>query len=194
MNHNHLGKIYSRNGMTVTEAARHLTALHFAKEALSPGERELLSIAEGLLELVRQGAAIYMDSAAIEADLYEDAAPESPVETRPRPSDALRTCDRSALHAIFDRYGITDVQVFGSAAKGTDHPGSDLDLLFLAPDNFSGFTMVDLAEDLQVVLGVQVDLVSNQHDNRGGTMDRIRASAVPLNRYLRAHPHSASPD
>ncbi len=39
-------------GMTFDEARQQLTALHFAKEALSDTEREVLHIAEGLLRLV----------------------------------------------------------------------------------------------------------------------------------------------
>ena len=156
------------NGMRVNEAARYLADLHSTKTALTPSEQELLAVAEGLLELVRQGTTVFMDSAAIEADLYDTALPEAPTATRPRPSDALRTCDRAALQVIFDRYGITDVQVFGSVARGADQPGSDLDLLFFGPDNFSAFTMIDLADDLEALLGVPVDLVSNHPTTRRG--------------------------
>ena len=172
------------NGMRVNEAARYLADLHSTKTALTPSEQELLAVAEGLLELVRQGTTVFMDSAAIEADLYDTALPEAPTATRPRPSDALRTCDRAALQVIFDRYGITDVQVFGSVARGADQPGSDLDLLFFGPDNFSAFTMIDLADDLEALLGVPVDLVSNHPANRGISKYSIRATAIPLSRVI----------
>ena len=41
-------------GMTLDEARSRLTALHFAKEALTPPEREILQIAWGLLRLLDQ--------------------------------------------------------------------------------------------------------------------------------------------
>lgn len=44
--------------LTVDDARRKLAGWHFAKEALSKGEREILYVAEALLrELDRQGAA-----------------------------------------------------------------------------------------------------------------------------------------
>lgn len=46
------------NRMPLDEAARRVSALHFATEALSAEERNLLDIAEGLLELVHVGAAV----------------------------------------------------------------------------------------------------------------------------------------
>jgi hypothetical protein len=39
-------------GLSIDEARRKLSGLHFAKEALSPGEREILYIAEGLMRLI----------------------------------------------------------------------------------------------------------------------------------------------
>ena len=39
-------------GMTLEEARRLVSAWHFAKEALTPPEREMLVVAEGLLRLI----------------------------------------------------------------------------------------------------------------------------------------------
>ena len=36
---------------------------------------------------------------------------------------------RSDIVALAERYGITNVQLFGSVARGTDGPDSDIDLL-----------------------------------------------------------------
>lgn len=38
-------------GITLQEARQELSNLHFAKESLSPGERRILYLAEGLLRL-----------------------------------------------------------------------------------------------------------------------------------------------
>lgn len=101
-----------------------------------------------------------------------------------KPGDALLATDPDGLQEIWDRYAITDVRVFGSVARGDDEPGSDLDLLFRGPDNFSLFTMVDLNDDLEALLGVPVDLVSNHPANQGRTMQAIRAAAIPLAEVL----------
>ena len=101
-----------------------------------------------------------------------------------KPGDALLAADPSRLQEIWDRYAITDVQVLGSVARGADEPGSDLDLLFRGPETFSLFTMIDLADDLEALLGVPVDLVSNHPDNQGRTMEAIRAAAIPLAEIL----------
>ena len=102
-------------------------------------------------------------------------------ETR-QPSDALREVDRDALQAVFDRHQITDVLVSGPTAFGADEPGNDLDLLFSGPETFSLFTLVDLTDDLETLLGVPVNLVSNHPVNRGWLMDHYRAAAPPRRR------------
>jgi predicted nucleotidyltransferase len=58
------------------------------------------------------------------------------------------------------RYGITELSVFGSVARGEDTPRSDVDLLYvLAPDATLGWDIVDLRDDLEEILGRPVDLV-----------------------------------
>ena len=36
---------------------------------------------------------------------------------------------REAFQALLDRYGATNPRLFGSVARGTAHPGSDIDIL-----------------------------------------------------------------
>lgn len=92
--------------------------------------------------------------------------------------------DRDALQAVFDRYQVVDVLVSGPTASDADEPGEALDLLFSHPEDFSGFTMVDLTDDLKALLGVPVNLVSNHPVNRGWLMNHYRAIARPLNDLL----------
>ena len=101
-----------------------------------------------------------------------------------RPSDALRAVDRDAMQAVFDRYQVVDVLVTGPTASGIDAPGSDLDLLFSGPETFSLLALVDLADDLETLLDVPVNLVSNHPVNQGWLMDHYRATALPLNDLL----------
>ena len=98
------------------------------------------------------------------------------------------------MQAVFDRYQVVDVLVTGPTASGTDEPVSDLDLLFSGPDTFSLFTLVDLTEDLEALLGVPVNLVSNHPVNQGWLMDQYRAAAVPLDDLLQHLDQQAADD
>ena len=58
-------------------------------------------------------------------------------------------------------YGIAELAVFGSVARGEDGPGSDIDLLYVrAPSTVMGFVkLARFQEALEDVLGRSVDLV-----------------------------------
>jgi len=69
--------------------------------------------------------------------------------------------DDAALAAICDRYGIEELKVFGSRARGTADAGSDIDVLYsLRPGRKLGWEIEQLADDLADLLGHHVDLVS----------------------------------
>ena len=44
--------------------------------------------------------------------------------------DFVGSVDRDRLAAVCRRYGIANLSVFGSVARGTSTPSSDLDLLY----------------------------------------------------------------
>lgn len=70
------------------------------------------------------------------------------------------------------------VRLFGSAARGEDRPGSDIDLLVDFDAESSLFDLIRLTRELEKRLGVHVDVVST-----GGLKDRdtrILAEAVDL--------------
>jgi predicted nucleotidyltransferase len=76
-----------------------------------------------------------------------------------RPSIALEM-NRSAIRELVARYPTANPRVFGSVLHGTDKDGSDLDLLV---DALPGATLLDLGglyEELQTLLGVDVDLLT----------------------------------
>lgn len=56
---------------------------------------------------------------------------------------------------ICRRYGVRRLQMFGSAAEGTDGPDSDVDLLveFVSGQYPSGFALVDFQDELSVTFG-----------------------------------------
>ena len=68
---------------------------------------------------------------------------------------------------LFRRYPIRRLGIFGSVVRGDARPGSDIDILveFSEP---VGFEIVDLAMELETLLGHKVDLVS-----RKGIRDRL---------------------
>lgn len=75
--------------------------------------------------------------------------------------------DEPKLDALCWRYGVARLEVFGSVARGTAGPDSDLDLLYeLAPGSTLGWEIDDLQEELTVLFGRRVDLVSKRKLHR----------------------------
>ena len=74
-------------------------------------------------------------------------------------TEEIRRRLREARDDLFRRYPIRRLGLFGSFARGEGTPESDIDILveFSKP---VGFEIVDLAIELEALLGHQVDLVS----------------------------------
>ncbi len=77
-----------------------------------------------------------------------------------RPRDVLAS-HRDDLLALAARHGFLDARVFGSVAKGTDGPGSDVDLLVSAPAGTGLMAVSTFALAAQDLLGLPVDLVTD---------------------------------
>ncbi|MCL2455368.1 MAG: nucleotidyltransferase family protein [Micrococcales bacterium] len=70
---------------------------------------------------------------------------------------------RRSLAEVCVRYGFARLEVFGSVARGEEHPGSDVDLLYdLAPHRHLTWEIVDAADEIAEILGRPVDLVSRR--------------------------------
>lgn len=91
--------------------------------------------------------------------------------------DRVRAARDSILRAAADRR-ISDVRVFGSVARGEAGEGSDLDLLVHPEPGASLFDLAGFMAQVEELLGVDVDVVSDR--GTGPVMDRIRREAVPL--------------
>lgn len=97
-------------------------------------------------------------------------------------SGAEAAVDQGLLAAICERYGIARLVIFGSVARGTADPASDLDILYeLRPDRRLGWEIEDLTDELSGLFGRRVDLVS-----RSALHPRLRAAVLTEARPLYA--------
>jgi predicted nucleotidyltransferase len=86
---------------------------------------------------------------------------------------AGRPVDLVRLAEVCQRFGVSELAVFGSVARGDARPDSDVDLLFtLAPGARLGFALFDLERELTELFGRDVDLLSK------GSIHRLLRDAV----------------
>ena len=95
----------------------------------------------------------------------------------------LRTSKRNAILSLAARHGAHDLRVFGSIARGEQRgdndASSDLDLLVSWDRGRDLFDHVELKEDLQDLLGVKVDVITEK-TLHWYIRDRVIAAARPL--------------
>lgn len=80
---------------------------------------------------------------------------------------------RGELLEVLRRHGVTNPEIFGSAARGDDREDSDLDLLVDFPAGTDIIDIIGIKRELEDVLGVPVDLVP-----RNGLKERVRSRAA----------------
>lgn len=94
------------------------------------------------------------------------------------PTVALLRSRRDEIVRVAAAHGASNVRVFGSVARGSAGPGSDIDLLVDFEPGRTLLNQVGLWRDLEALLGRSVDVIS-----AGGLTDRdddIRADALAL--------------
>lgn len=73
----------------------------------------------------------------------------------------VTSVDRNRLDQTCRRFGIAELAVFGSEARGSASQGSDVDLLYvLRTDRTLGWEIFQLEDELAALFGRPVDLVS----------------------------------
>lgn len=86
---------------------------------------------------------------------------------------------RSLIRTIAKAHGARSVELFGSAARGEDRPGSDLDFMVELERGRSLLDLIGMAHDLEEVLGRKVEVMT-----RAGMKPRVlteaRRDAVPI--------------
>ena len=95
-----------------------------------------------------------------------------------KPSCALEL-HRARLLARLDRAPVRNPRVFGSVAGGRDRDGSDLDLLVDVAPGATLFALGELQIDLEEMLGVHVDLLTERDLPESFRRD-VLAQARPL--------------
>lgn len=92
---------------------------------------------------------------------------------------ALVEARREEIRSIAARHHSRSISLFGSAARGDDQPGSDLDFLVEFEPGARPFELLLLGAALEAALGVPVDIGTRQ-TLRDGVRDEVLAEAVPL--------------
>jgi len=82
----------------------------------------------------------------------------------------LRRAD--LIRSLAKAHGAQSLALFGSAARGEERPGSDLDFVVELAPGRSLLDLISLNHDLEALLGRKVDAVS-----AAGMKPRVRASA-----------------
>ncbi len=71
--------------------------------------------------------------------------------------------DQAALIAFCRRNRVAKLELFGSRAKGTARPDSDVDLLVTFEDGYTpGLEFFGMGDELEVILGRHVDLLTRR--------------------------------
>src|SRR5438874_7380270 len=86
---------------------------------------------------------------------------------------------RDEILRIAAQHGATNVRVFGSVARGTAGPDSDLDLLVDVTGDTSPWFPGGLIADLEELLGCHVDVATERTLHRR-IRDRVLVESRPL--------------
>jgi uncharacterized protein len=80
------------------------------------------------------------------------------------------------LREILERHGVTEASVFGSYARGSAVPGSDLDLLVAFAPDVDPWECLALQEELNSILDGGADVITrlNKHFARYVKPDLVR--------------------
>lgn len=86
---------------------------------------------------------------------------------------------RDEIKAIVARHHGRSVAVFGSVARGDEHPDSDIDFLVELEPGARPIEILSIGVELEELLGVKVD-VGTRAILRDGVRDEVLAEAVAL--------------
>lgn len=114
--------------------------------------------------------------AAVPGRRYDGLMAETAAPTRKPlsgPTGRRVAAHRGELLELLRRHGVTNPEIFGSAARGDDREDSDVDLLVDFAPGTDIIDIIGIKRELEDVLGVPVDLVP-----RNGLKERVRSRAA----------------
>jgi predicted nucleotidyltransferase len=98
---------------------------------------------------------------------------------KPMDLQTLLEQKREQVLEIAARYGTYDVRVFGSVARSEANDASDIDILVNMESGRSLMDLGGLLYDLQELLGIEVDVVTEK-GLRARFREQVLREAVPL--------------
>ena len=66
--------------------------------------------------------------------------------------------EKEKILAVAERYGVYNIRIFGSYARGDDRPDSDIDILIDLEEGRSLLDLIAIQQDLEDLLGRKVDV------------------------------------
>jgi len=98
-------------------------------------------------------------------------------ETSAAPDLSSIRAKRIQIEAAAQRYGASNIRVYGSVARGEAHPESDVDILVEMEEGRSLLDLAGLHIELEEILGFPVEIGT---DVKPRLRDRVHSEAVPL--------------
>ncbi len=86
---------------------------------------------------------------------------------------------RAELESIGRHYGVSNIRVFGSVARGEENPDSDVDLLVTLEEGRDYFDLGGFQYSASELLHVHVDVVMDSHIHQR-LAPFIQSEATPL--------------
>lgn len=100
-------------------------------------------------------------------------------DVRALPLRELVEARRDEIRAIVARHHGRSVAIFGSVARGEEHPGSDIDFLVELDPDARPIEILSIGVELEAALGVKVD-VGTPASLRERLRDEVLAEAIAL--------------
>lgn len=85
---------------------------------------------------------------------------------------------RGEILALAEKYGLTDLRVFGSVARGDERPESDVDFLVRRKPHSDAYLVFGFKEEVTRLLGCKVDVLVEQRGMKPRLRERVVSEAM----------------
>lgn len=87
--------------------------------------------------------------------------------------------NKKKIESIAIKYGLSEVFIFGSVARGDDDKDSDIDLLVTSSDKTTLFDLGGFYSELEEIFGKHLSIVT-RNSLKGRLKENVLREAVPL--------------